>query len=404
MKNKVIPTMISAVALSSIAGASPLLDSAIVPTHTHVGDFYKTLTDTGKLYSNKKNPYIQEVKVFGRAHIQYANINGENGSGDDISESYEEVRRLRAGVQIKAFNKVELFTSANFINDQAASGGERDIEFTELDQAYISYNFGTVASVDDFKLSYGRFKVALSYEGQDSSKTIKTVERTAISNKVFTNRYTSFLLSGSHKNVDGTFGVLSLDESDDLGSFDTGYALYFDATVALGDHDYHFDALFNLAEGSDRDEVGMDFEYAGSLATTRNIAGWDTLFNVIYGDNGSNDGSETGGAFWGVVVQSSRFIVDEKIEAVARYSYQGSSRAQGISTVRRYFGQALRDSGTGSSSDQTGDAHHSIYAGLNFYLAGNQSKVLTGLEYETIETPTGSADGSTIWLAYRTHF
>ncbi len=408
MENKAVKTIISAIALSSAAVAGPeagSVESVIAPIQSNTGNFCETWKNMGKLYKNNNNPFIQQVKVFGRAHIQYANINGENAAGNDISESYDELRRFRAGIQVKAFNGLEIFTSANFTNDQSPRGGDRDIEFTDYDQAYIAYNFGTLAGIDDLKLSYGRFKIALSAEGQDSSKTIKTVERTAISNKVFTNRYTSFLVSGSRGNVDATFGFLSLDDTDFIGTFDVGHALYFDTTVGLGGHDYHFDALYNIDEGTADDEVGMDFEYAASLATSRTIAGWDTLFNVIYGNNGDNGGAETGGAFWGVVVQPSKYIIDDKLEAVFRYSYQGSSRDQGISSLRRYFGQSLRDNPVaGDNTDYTGDSHHSIYAGLNYHLCGHNSKILLGAEYETIETPNGSSDASTLWAAYRVYF
>ncbi len=397
MTNKVAKTMIGAIALSS---------AAITESHaeSNQGDFFERLQNAALLYKNKDNPFIQEVKVFGRAHAQYANVNGENGAGNDFGESYEEVRRLRAGIKVKAFNGFEALVRANFINDQSPRGGDRDLEFTTFDEAYVGYNFGTVAGIDDLKLSYGRYKIALSAEGQDSSKKIKTVERSAISNKVFTNRYTSFLLSGSRGNVDASLGFLSLDDSEFIGNFSRGHAIYVDTDIEIGGHDYNFNALYNLDEGSSRDEVGMDFKYAVSLDTSREIAGWDIVFNAIYGDNGSNGGSETGGAFWGLVIQPSKFIVDEKVEAVFRYAYQGASRDEGVSVVRRYFGQALRDNDTGSSSDQNGDSHHSIYAGLNYFFSGHNSKILAGVEYETIETPTGSADGSTLWLAYRTYF
>ena len=32
------------------------------------------------------------------------------------------------------------------------------------------------------------------------------------------------------------------------------------------------------------------------------------------------------------------------------------------------------------------DSYHSIYAGLNYYLCGNNSKVQVGAEYETLDT------------------
>ncbi len=340
------------------------------------------------------------MKIFGRAHFSYANVNGEDSSGDDFSSSYEEVRRARVGTKIKAFNGLELMVRANMVKDSKPKGGDRDWGYQDFDEAIISYNFGTVAGVEDFKLAYGRFKIAVGAEGQQSSKKIKTVERSAIANKVFNNRYTGLLASGSRGNVDATIGLLSLDDSDFVGNWDAGNAIFLDTTVELGGHDYQFDVLYNLDEGSSSDDqVGMDFEFATSLATEREIAGWNVLFNVIYGDNG-DDGAERGGAFWGLVVEPSKFIVEDKVEAVFRYQYQGSSEEEGIGALRRYFGQGLSDAGDGSKGDQ----HHSIYAGLNYFFCGHNSKIMVGAEYENLSTPTGTASGTTLWAAYRMYF
>lgn len=385
-------------AISGVASADPI-SAPVASTHSNSGDFCSTLKSFGKLYKDKNNPYIQEVKIFGRAHFSYANVNGEDSSGTNFGESYEEVRRARVGAKIKAFNGLELMVRANMVDDRKPRGGDRNWGYQDFDEAIISYNFGNVGSVEDFKLSYGRFKIAVSAEGQQSSIKIKTVERSAISNKVFTNRYTGLLASGTRGNVDATIGLLSLDDSDFIGNWDAGNAIFVDTTVELGGHDYMFDALYNLNEGEADDQVGMDFLFASSLATERDIAGWNVLFNVIYGDNG-NDANERGGAFWGLVVEPSKFIVEDKVEAVFRYAYQGSAEDEGIGALRRYFGQAL-----GSADGITrGDQHHSIYAGLNYFFCGHHSKIMVGTEYETIETPNGSASGTTIWAAYRTYF
>ena len=51
-----------------------------------------------------------------------------------------------------------------------------------------------------------------------------------------------------------------------------------------------------------------------------------------------------------------------------------------------------------------GDSYHSIYAGLNYYLCGNNSKVQVGAEYETLDTTDGDANNTTLWAAYRMYF
>jgi hypothetical protein len=92
--------------------------------------------------------------------------------------------------------------------------------------------------------------------------------------------------------------------------------------------------------------------------------------------------------------------MEDKLEAVARYAYLAGDDSAGIRTNSRYF---RRDNG-GDVNSGRGDEHHSIYAGLNYYFCGHKSKIMTGVEYETLDTDEGDADATTLWLAYRTYF
>jgi len=54
-----------------------------------------------------------------------------------------------------------------------------------------------------------------------------------------------------------------------------------------------------------------------------------------------------------------------------------------------------------------GDEHHSLYAGLNYYLCGHNAKIMGGVEYQTMETSTGTRgkfDTLTWVIAMRGHF
>ena len=52
-----------------------------------------------------------------------------------------------------------------------------------------------------------------------------------------------------------------------------------------------------------------------------------------------------------------------------------------------------------------GSENHTLYAGLNYYLCGNNSKSSSGCEYETMEQEDGDdADATTLWAAYRMYF
>ncbi len=405
MENKLVKTMIGAVALTGSAVAGPMsgpvpgpIEAVGASNGSSCGNFCSSLKTVGKLYKNSSNPYIQEVSIFGRAQFQYADVEAENAAGVDVSQDFEEVRRARLGMKVKAFNGLELVGRANMINDKNATGGDRDWGYKDFDEAYAAYKFGNVLGFDDLKLKYGRLKVAVGHESHTSSKKIKTVERSALSNKIYRKRYTGFMASGKRGNIAGTVGVLSLDKSDFVGNWDAGTALYGSTTLNLMGNDVLLDAVYNLDEGSVDDQVGLGYKFAFSAATEKELYGWNVMANAVYGHNGDNTsvGAGDGGSFWGLVVMPSKFIVEDKVEAVFRYQYQGSSKSNGVSANKRYFGNTI--------GNPTGDQHHSIYSGLNYFFCGHNSKLMAGVEYETLDTPAGDASGTTFWAAYRMYF
>ncbi|MBT8038169.1 MAG: OprO/OprP family phosphate-selective porin [Verrucomicrobiae bacterium] len=374
------------------------------------GDWCKSLKSIGKVYSNKNSAFIQEVKFFGRFHYQYAYVDGNDIDGNSFDEDFDSVRRFRLGAQIKFLNGFTLMGRANVAADSKHSGGERDWGFQDWDELKLSYTKKGVAGFDALSASYGRHKIGVGQEARMSSKKIKTVERTAMSNKIFSNRYTGFLLSAEKGNWNGTIGYLSLDATDAIGNWSHGNALYLLSEHELSCGTLSFDLFYNLdADASGDDEVGVGYEWAASASYVTDIGSWNLLTQVVYGDNGDTSyqgatkKSQTG-HFWGVIIEPSTFIIEDKLEFVARYAYQGSSEDEGIRTNSRY----TRANHGGDVNSGRGDAHHSLYAGLNYYLCDHNAKFMVGVEYETLDTPNAGtqedADATTLWAAYRMYF
>jgi len=266
---------------------------------------------------------------------------------------------------------------ANFINDSTRSGGDRDFGFQDWDELKATYSQKNVLGFDKVEASYGRHKVGVGYEARLSSKKIKTVERTGLSNKIFSNRYTGLLLSAEKGNWNGTIGYLSLADSDSIGSISQGSAIYALSEFELSNgDDLSFDLFYNLdADGSGEDEVGVGYEWAATAADRTDL-------------------------FWGVIIEPSTYLIKDKLEFVTRYAYQGSREDEGIRINSRY----TRANNGGDVNGGRGDSHHSIYAGLNYYLCNHHAKVLLGAEYEMLDTPTGDVDATTLWAAYRMYF
>ena len=145
-------------------------------------DWCQCLTDKlgQPLYQNKDAMLIQAVRLFGRAQFQFAVIDGEDVNGDEFSNTFEEIRRLRLGVDLQALKYFKLHANANFAHDLTPAGGDRDMGYHSLDVGVVSLNAGALLGsgfVDTLTLSYGRQKVALGQEVKTSSKRVKTVER-----------------------------------------------------------------------------------------------------------------------------------------------------------------------------------------------------------------------------------
>lgn len=402
MENKIIKTMIGAVALSGAAIAGDVAETAVAPVATNSGDFCNTLQNFGKLYSNKSNPYIQEVSIFGRFQGQYAYVQGSDVNGNDFNRDFEEVRRLRAGMKIKAFNGLQIKGNVNLEDDDKPTGGTRKFGYQSFDEFTVSYKFKDVAGLDALSLSYGRHKVAIGNESHTSSKKIKTVERSPLSNKLYDNRYTGLKIEAESGEMVGTLGIFSLEKNDFVSGWDAGTAVYASTEFKALNGNVLLDLFYNMDQGTTDDELGVGYEWVTSAAWTGKLADWDLMVNVALGDNGDSSNADREGAFYGLVIMPSKYIIEDKVEFVTRYQFQGSSEDEGIRTNSRY----VRRSELGSTDlgGGRGDSHHSIYAGLNYFFCGHNSKIMTGVEYETLGAQDGDVDATTLWLAYRMYF
>jgi len=407
----------SAVSLAAlgIALAGPEPTEVIPAPVASNGDWCSGLKDFGKFYKNDNSSFITEMKIFGRFQAQYASIDGDDINGNSFDDDYDTVRRFRLGTKIKFFNGFELLGRANLVTDSRHNmNGVRDFAYQNWDELKLSYTFKDVTGLDKLTASYGRHKISMGHESHTSSKKIKTVERSAISNKIYGNRYTGFTLAAEKGDWNGTLGILSLDDSPGIGSWDHGNAIYLSSAHKVGNGNLVFDFFYNLdtskrAGTRGYDEVGVGYKWATSVSYETKLSNWNLMINAIYGDNGDTTyagAKNRSGNFYGFVIMPSTYLIEDKLEFVTRYAYQGSSDDQGIRTNSRYF-RAIHHGGNVNGG--RGDSHHSVYAGLNYFLCGHNSKVMVGVEYETLDTPNAGgtrndADATTLWAAYRLYF
>lgn len=379
-------TLLLTASLASFSQAGEI--SSIHATDSQgICDWMKTI---GTVYESSENPYIQEVKFFGRAQWQYGYTDGEGVEGDKFNGEYTELRRLRAGAQVKLLNKVKV--KGNFNLEQGGPGQHR-LGFAGLDTAAITYSAGDLLGLEDVKVSYGRHKVTLSAESHESSRKLKTVERSNIGN-FFTSgkRATGLSVSAEKAETDFTLGVYSTEESDYFGSWDDGEAYY----VGVERGGWNADFIYNdieAAAGKATESDLFDYRWATSLAYELELGRWNLLVNGVYGEDLSNE------EVYGVVVMPSTYLIEDKLEAVVRYQY-AASEGDNLNLTKRYAGKA-----GDVAKGEKGSENHTVYTGLNYYLCGHRAKVQTGVEYEKLEREVGeTANAVTFWAAFRMYF
>ncbi|MDB4525633.1 OprO/OprP family phosphate-selective porin [Akkermansiaceae bacterium] len=384
---QVIGVGVTATTLSAFAGDM----SVAPPAPVNNGNWCDTLQGIGTLYKDKNNPYIQEIKVFGRAHYQFSYVDGENNNVD-FSEDGGELRRLRFGTSIKFLNGFKLLGRANL-----EKGGFRSdqVGYSSMDELYLEYGLGDVAGFEDVTIGYGRYKVAFGGEEHMSSKKIKTVERSNINNFYAPNRSTGVLVKGSRGDIDYAVSVFSTDADQTLGQWDEGIAYYGSAMFdALGGA-MTVDFVYNDANPV-VDEDTFGYEWAASVTHESEIGNWDLFLNATYGE------THGGAGVYGLVVMPSTFLIEDKLEAVVRYQYAASDDPNSLGINSR----SVRNSAAADGFPITnrGDENHTIYAGLNYFLCDHNAKVMIGAEYETFDGPATDVEATTLWAAFRMYF
>ncbi len=385
------------------------------------GDWCEWLSNKpGTLYKGD-NPLIQEFGVFGRFQWQAAYLTGEDVNGYEFSDDYTDVRRFRLGAQMKFLSFFTAKANVNLVDDQRASGGDLGWGYEDFDEALLIFDakkaFG-IDQLDALEIAYGRHKFTLGSEARESSKKLLTIERSAISNKVYDSlRPTGLTIAAAKGPWQWGAGIFSTDADvngdnvEFIGGWNDGVAYQvgvgFQACEQLS---FYWDAVYNDAEAIRGEDSLWGYEWATSVTAVYSEDAWGVITDLYLGDNGDADNGvarrDRQGNFWGLVVMPHVWIVKDRLEGVVRYQYAGSSENQGVRANSRYV---RRDHGpVVNVNSGRGNEHHTLYGGLNYYLCGHNLKVQAGAEYEWMNTPgvgtAGDFDALTYFFGFRSYF
>lgn len=393
MNKTLLTTVLSATLASGVASAGTKEVIETKPS-SPCGDWCESLKTVGQIY--KGDGVVNEFAIFGRFHYNVANTSGDiDGPFDqDFSENFTEIRRLRIGAKAKFFNRLLAYA-----NMDLEDGGPNDnqLGYGGMFEAYLKYDTGAILGFDNTSVQYGRVEYKFGQENHTSSKKIKTVERSVLTNFFYQAALpTSFLLNAEKGDWSGSLGILSTDYSEDFASWNAGIALYATTEFKAGPGEVLLDATYVDVNGDEDDIFG--YEWALSAAYTLPVGAWEVVFNAMYGE------IEDGDAAYGFYVMPSIYLIEDKLEFVARYTYMAAD--EDIIPASRYATRAAAEEIGVSNGEIVGEEYQSIYAGLNWYFCGHNSKLQGGVEYETLDNDSFDTDGDavTFWLGYRMYF
>lgn len=402
----------------SAIGAAPRAEDPNEPWLVLPERFRQAWKEFGTLYDDPSNPYVQKFRVFGRLHYQYGFVDGESPEGHFDYDS-DELRRLRLGVGSEFLNIFALYAEAELSDDDRPSGGDFGFRFQQMWQlklhADLKKAFG-LEFVDGLQLGIGSREIHMSYEWVTSSKRIKSIERSAIANKIwafnsdFANP-TGIWFTVKLAPVTWTFGAFGTTQSQSWAPPGKDGMLYhshlvWDAYRGPDGHAVDVRLASFYQDLSDGDEtLAAGVEWAHALSLQHRLGRWELHVESVLGDNGNQSNPDREGLFWAFVGMPSYWIARDSLEAVVKFEYQGAQDTQGVRLNSRYVRRAGSRNAIPSLANGRGDEHYSVYLGLNKLFSDHQHKIMLGIEYDHLQRNDARIfDGWSFLAAYRMYF
>ncbi|VFN03582.1 MAG: Phosphate-selective porin O and P [Candidatus Kentron sp. G] len=318
------------------------------------------LFNIGKLYESDTG-FIDKFAIIGRYQAQY-----HWSDGDDVGDSFdnwENHRRLRGGFKIGFLDDFEFVGQLNL-------NPEKGRFFKDVEDLLVTWK-----PSDSFYLFVGKQKAAVTREWGESSKTMKTLERSQLVNQIVPDKIGGVVAGYQFTDrIHAEAGVYSgsnteewslpwSTEGDGAASVRVAYDLT-DATEVRFDYFY--------ADGAGRDNAVEDYDQIFSLNSESDWGRFHLVTDLMYGE-GTGDVSDVYGA-----VLMPYYDIADKFDVVLRYTYSDSDDKDGIRLQKRYE-QTVAEYG------DSGDSYHAIYGGLNYYICKDKLKMMLGLEYSTLD-------------------
>ncbi len=366
-------------------------------------DFCADWREWSTLYRSKDTA-VSLVKLYGMAQYQIGYVDGTDSAGKSFSDAQHEFRRIWLGGDVNFLHGFVFKNVFSITQGKDAATDDQDIGFKHFRNLSLSYDFTkTPGSTLDFKrleLGYGRRSLKVADEWQKSATHFDPVERSAFSNKLWPtdeggSHPVGVWVRATRGSEDVQLGVFSTTHDDVLPGWNDGILLYGEWAHKLA-AGTRFDKREIAINGFSQDARATDDQLArgvewGAAAILRLHGGpWEIDSTIGAGENGDDANVKREGGFWGVSLMPMYWLVEDKVKLVTRYQYQHAYQAQGIRLNSRYARSAdARGEANLKLTGGRGDRHHNLYLGLNYFFCGDNLKLVSGIEYDDIETANG---------------
>ena len=407
------------------------------PAKSTNGDWCEWLSnDPGLLYEDKKNPWLQSFEFGGRFQYQVAYQDGSDMYGRDYHDTYDEYRRLRLETKTKFLQYFTATLDVNLVADDRFKNppdNNLDWGYDDFDTATLEFNLGKALgtdSLDSLKLAYGKMKMPITEEQRQSSKAIYTVERSLLSDKLGgdESRPTGFTIELEKNEWSGTLGIFSgEDDADFIGGWNDGITQFYSLTWQP-DKDFHLTLDYVNSHQSGTDDA-LGYRSAVALGSTYEKKNWGLQTSLMYGDNGYGDPTDSArnrarrqDDFFGVTVMPWYWLAKDRLQLVCRYEHASAEDPEGLQLSSRYL-RGQHDDPLVDVNNGRGDRYDALYLGLNYYLCGDNAKIMAGVQYENLGAnanrkverrnklggdyyvnDTGTVEAFTYMIAFRTSF
>ena len=388
---KILPSFLS------LLGTVALVNPLIAQLSEEVCD---NLINFGKFYNNPDASTLQSAKLFLSYQHQIGHIDGTDQTGKEFDDSFEEFRRVWVGLSGKFGNFWKFKVVSQISNDRNEYPGDyRQWGHETFRAANITFDadkFWEIESLDSLEFGYGRRTGRMADEWQRSSTMINCLERSSFSNKLWL--YDKEKGNPLAAWVKWTAGKHTFDTALFSGTYDDYIGGWSDSKIFyvswLGDYSegssyelLEYWVSYYKQEGSiTEDRLAGGNDWTLSLVNRMGNGPWALHSTLAWGNNGDQTSPNREGEFGGIVLMPMYWLNQNKLKVVGRYLYQKADCTKGLKLNSRYAPLADTRDQTIDLNSGRGDKHQAFYLGLNYYLCGENLKLVNGLQHDELES------------------